>query len=880
MSKSQAQTPTPNGSAIALHPPSTETQKVRLDVQKLHSLPSEQQDLYLFTFAVELESFVASLSHEELCTQQSSLNQEIYQIINLSSPLPSKAVRSNIGRAFGRILGQGNRRTLFETVNQLVAVINASKNEQELQNKHAAVYCLGEVYKAAGDSAINLSSLACSSLLRLLKPAQNHAGLRAAVFQALTKIIGTIEKAIDEGTARDIWKQARKTAADDRAALVEAKACACLEALARCTKYFDTTSHFEDVRLTVWKASETSVPATRHAAASFLATVLIKAYSEDAPMKSSAKAKRRKPAAHIQDEALDNGLGETPRPASPSSMRKVPEKLELSLVDILRHLSMKYTAPTTNNRTRATIVHCYNRVLTGLGSTLVEGALGRIIEHVLTDLLSNQFIVHDRYRLLLTRKYVQKILFHCIGLKILGEAGRLSTARALINDVLKNYPQVIQEIRAPSKHALVGALEALASLIESLGSAFRPLSDSSREALVQVLQHPSYTVQIHAANCLRGLVFTCPQQLLPCASICMNSVIRELGLLASETPGKIAPRRCVGYANGLAAAISISPSQPLYGSLEINSRVLTVAINLLKSSSQADLWVAGTQVQIAWILIGGLMSLGPNFVKIHLSQFLLLWRNALPKPLTKDNIRQRQSAEVHYLTSIRECTLGSILLFLEFNTKLVTSDVSKRIATMLQNTVEYLDSLPSRKSLDNTTHKTISSLSTQDLILMVKRRILQCYSILISISPHSSIEALSQSNLLNFAVSLLVDPDSYTSGSLSSSIANSSGTFDSLWDVADNSGFGVTGLVCQDFLKPLPKEQSVAPSIQSRADDPNIDDAVCIPAARFAPNNAHCLCPPLFFFFFFFFGEVRTADRRSSQARSVVPESMILFIYV
>ena len=830
MSKSQTPASAPNGSAITPHPRPAEGIKVRLDVQKLHSLPSEQQDLYLFTFAVELEDFVASLSYEELCAQQSSLNQEIHQIINLPSPLPSKAVRNNIGRAFGRILGQGNRKTLFETVNQLVAVINAGKSEKELQNKHAAVYCLGEVYKAAGDSAINLSSLACSSLLRLLRPAQNHAGLRAAIFQALTKIIGAIQKAIDEVTARDIWKQARKTATDDRAALVEAKACACLEALVRSTKYFDTTSHFEDLRSTVWKASETPVPVARHAAASCLATILVKAYSEDAQSKSSTKAKKRKPATQVQEEAIDNGLGETSRPASPSSIRKAPEKLELSLADILRHLSVKYTSPTTSNRTRATIAHCYNRVLTSLGPTIVERSLFRIIDHLLTELLSNQFIVHDRYKLLLTRKYVQKILLHCISLKILGETGRLSVAKIFINNVLKNYPQVIQDIRAPSKHALVGALEALASLIESLGSGFRPLSDSCREAIVQVLQHPSYTVQIYAANCLRGMVLACPQQLLPCASICMNSVTRELGLLASETPGKIAPRRCVGYANGLSAVISISPSQPLYGSLEINSRLLTIATDLLKSSSQADLWIAGTQVQIAWILIGGLMALGPNFVKIHLSQFLLLWRNALPKPLTKDNIRQRQSAEIHYLTSIRECTLGSILLFLEFNTKLVTSDVSKRIAIMLQNTVEYLDSLPSKKGFDNTTHRTISSLSTQDLILMVRRRVLQCYSILISINPHSSIETLSQSNLLNLAVSLLADPDSYTHSSLSSSIANSSGNFDSLWDVADNLGFGVTGLVCQDFIKPLPKEQPVAPSVRLRADDPNIDDAVCHPS--------------------------------------------------
>ena len=823
MSKAQTQSAAPNGTAHG-PPPQDSGLKVTLDIQKLHSLPSEQQDLYLFTFAVELEGYVTSLSYEELCGQQSPLNQEIHQIISLPSPAPSKAVRSNIGRAFARILGNGNRKTLFESVNQLVSTINAGKGEKELQNKHAAVHCLGEIYRAAGDSAINLSSLACSSLLRLLKPVQSHAGLRAAIFRALTKIVGAVTRSLDEGVARDIWKQARKTAGDDKAALVQARACTCLEELIKQTSYFATTTHFEDARMAIWKASETTVPLARQAAASCLAAVFIKAYSDTAPIKSASKPKKRKTAAQIQEEAIEDGLGESSRPGSPSINKKMSEVLELSLPDILSHLSNKYTSPTTSNRTRATIAHCYLKVLSSLGPSTVETNSGIIVNHLLTDLLSNPFISHDRYKLLLTRKFVQRILVDCIGIKLLGEAGRLNLGKTLVNNVIKNYPQVVQELRAPSKQALVSALDALASLIESVGSAFRSIGESCREALVQVLQHPSYTVQVHAAHCLRALVLACPQQLLSCASICMNSVVRELGLLDSGANGKIAPRRCIGYANGLAAVISVSPSQPLYGSLEISSRVLNIATELLKSSSQADLRIAGTQVQVAWVLIGGLMALGPNFVKIHLPQFLLLWKNALPKPLTKDNTKQRQSAETHYLTTIRECTLGSILLFLEFNGKLITLDVSKRIATMLQNTVEFLESVRTRKSADETTQRALSSLSIQDLILMVRRRVLQCYSRLISISASVSGETLSQSNLLTFAVTLLADPDSYTPGSLSSSIANTSGTFDSIWDVTNNSGFGISGLAQRDLLKSVLGESSI--SLTPQGENSSIDNAV------------------------------------------------------
>lgn len=494
---------------------------------------------------------------------------------------------------------------------------------------------------------------------------------------------------------------------------------------------------------------------------------------------------------------------------------------------MLSQLSVQYVRSSTSNNARAAIAHCYVMVLTTLESGVVELNYGRIADHLLIELLSSHSIAHDRYRLLVTRKFVRKILADCVGSKILGETGRLNAAKMLINGVLKNYPQVIKERAQPSKHTLIGALDALAPLIKSLGSAFSGLGDSCREALIQVLQHSSYTVQIYVSYCLRAFVLACPQQLLPCASICMNGLNRELGLLAQ---GRQTYRRCIGNANGLSAVLSISPLQPLYSSLEISSRVLSTATNLLKSSSQAELRISGTQVQVAWILIGGLMALGPNFVKIHISQLLLLWRNALPKPLTRDNAGQRQSPEIAYLTHVRECALGSILSFVEFNSKLVTTDVSTRIATMLQNTVEFLDSLPPSKTIDTTFRQSGTSLQIQDLTLMVRRRVLQCYTRLVNFIPHTGGETLTHSKLLTLAVTLFADSGSYTPGSLGSSIANAAGNFDSIWDVADNSGFGISGLVQGPFIKRLPGEYTASNQSHAfirRGEFSVFDEAVC-----------------------------------------------------
>ena len=801
------------------------TSKPLVDLLKIQSLPPEQQDIFLFTSTLNLEQSVDALGHNAICAAQSSIVNQLFQLIGLSSPLPTKTIRRSLGRCFALVLKKGDRKILFDSINRLIAIINTGKGDKELPSKHAAVHCIGEIFKTAGDSAISLCNLSCTSLMRISKSAQNHVGLRAAILKALGQIIGSVKGVVDEGVARDIWKYARAAVSGDKAALVQGNACQCLEQLIRETTYFDTASDFENLKVTLWKTCDCIVVFARHAAASCLALALVKFYSEHVSEKSVPKIKKPKKPNRTQHPTLEEAEDDASRPGSPSA-KKVQPKLELSFSDLLRQLSTQYVRSSTSNRIRAAITHCYVKVFKSLPRSLVESSYGQVADHFLTDILSSPAITHDRHRLLLTRKLVHKILFDCVGIQILGETGRFNAAKVLINNVLKNYPQVIKERAQPSKHALIGALDTLVALIRALGSAFAALADSCREALVQVLQHLSYSVQIHASYCLRVFIQACPHQLLQCASICMNSVNRELSLLGT---GRQSSRRCVGFANGLATVLSVSPLQPLYSSLEISTRVLSLATSLLKSSSKADLRVSGVQIQVAWILIGGLMPLGPNFIKIHLSQLLLLWKNALPRPLTAENSTQRLSSEIGYLAHVRECALGSIFSFMNFNKKLITTDISKRIALLLQNTFEFLMSLPTRKSSDDSSQWTSSSLQLQDLILMVRRRVLQCYTKLLNFSLIPGDELLAQSNLLTFAVSLFADPESYTPGSLVSSIANSAGNFDSIWNIADNSGFGVTGFVKGQIIKQLPGEHDLSHHVEhltSNDQYAEIDEAV------------------------------------------------------
>jgi hypothetical protein len=776
-----------------------------LDVKKLHALPSEQQDLYLLTFTSDLARHVASLDNDGASAHQIYIKKEIFQIINLASPAPTRVIRNNLGRAIAGIFEKGDRKLLFESINECVGILNsAGKSDKDVRAKHAAAHCLGAIFEAAGDSAIGLAPHAATSLLRLLKSAQNHTGLRATLFKAAGKVFKGVGPSADEVVARDAWKQGRNACTGDKSSLVQASACYCLEQLIRHTTFFDNSNDFDKLQSVAWKTIESASASVRHAVASCISAAFVKNYSENAPVDlpilSRSKTAKKKNKKGTDADGDDDMVME--RPDSPAP-KKSATVLSFTVSSIMKLLSSRYCMPGTGNRGRAGIVVCYLKTLRGLGEQVVESKYSEIARSLFTDLLSNNFITQNRYRTLSTRKSVAVILENVIGNDMLGESGQLKAARFLVDDILKDYPQALKERPEPSKQTLIGALSTLSSLLNSLGSATNVIADSCRDALIQVLQHPSYTVQVYASACLRSFVLACPLQLLPAVTICMNSVNRELGLLGGP---RQSPRKCVGLANGLSAVLSTSTSQPLHGSVDVNSRVLSQATTLLKSSSQSDLRVSSTQIQVAWILIGGLMTLGPNFVKIHLSQLLLLWKNALPKPLNRDNMVQRNLFELSFLTHVRECALGSILTFLQFNSRLLTLDVTKRLAAMLQNTTMFLNTLPAKKTTDDVSQKLSPALQLHDFDLMVRRRVLQCYTKLVELSPASSSEVLLQTNLLPFAVASFAEPDNYTSSSFSTAIASAAGTFESIWEVADNHGFGVNGLVRGYDVKPLPGE--------------------------------------------------------------------------
>jgi hypothetical protein len=180
-----------------------------------------------------------------------------------------------------------------------------------------------------------------------------------------------------------------------------------------------------------------------------------------------------------------------------------------------------------------------------------------------------------------------------------------------------------------------------------------------------------------------------------------------------------------------------------------------------------------------------------------------------------------------FLAHVRECALTSILVFLEFNGKLVTADGARRIATMLQNTISFLDNLPPLKSSEDISHRLSPSLQLVDFATMVRRRVLQCFTKLVSLN-HPNLTDILSSNILGLAISSFADPDVTSANPLESSIAGSAANFESLWTLEDNFGFGVTGLAKEFAPQAFSGRHRSHDSKSSRALSEAIDEAVSL----------------------------------------------------
>jgi len=276
----------------------------------------------------------------------------------------------------------------------------------------------------------------------------------------------------------------------------------------------------------------------------------------------------------------------------------------------------------------------------------------------------------------------------------------------------------------------------------------------------------------------------------------MEMLQRDMASLVTPAAPSDIDRRTLGHAYGLSALFTVIPERPLYVSYDISAKVLDMAIQILKRAGDHDIKVAGVEIEVAWTCIASIMTLGPNFVRAHLPQLLVLWRNALPKPTSKDTAQHtgRSPSEWMFLLHVRECALGAILSFLKHNSPtLITLDVSRRISSLLGNALLFANAFLAQKieeGADGAPPFTLRGIDLPTREALLRRRVYECFSAL----GFSTLTESTQSTLLQSVVSQFASSDAYAGSSVQAAIATSSGNFTSVWQSTDGYGYGITSI--------------------------------------------------------------------------------------
>lgn len=315
--------------------------------------------------------------------------------------------------------------------------------------------------------------------------------------------------------------------------------------------------------------------------------------------------------------------------------------------------------------------------------------------------------------------------------------------------------------------------------------------------MLNLLSHPNHSVRINAAWTLRSFCYSTPLRLPKVLLSVVEKLQRDVSSLTTPAAPSDIHLRALGHAYGLAALLAVIPDRPLYVSYDISAKVFDMAVQILKRAGEHDVKVARVEIEIAWTCIASLMTLGPNFVRPHLPQLLVLWRNALPKPTTKDGAAGRSVAEWEFLLHVRESTVGAIHCFLKHNSSsLVTADVTRRISSMLSNGLAFANTyITNRPTLNQEELQVESkSLGIDGREALLRSRIFQCFSLV----GFSGVTESVQSSLLQSVITLFASPDGYTGSSMQAAIATSSGTFTSIWQSIDGYAYGLTNLEVDD----------------------------------------------------------------------------------
>lgn len=485
-------------------------------------------------------------------------------------------------------------------------------------------------------------------------------------------------------------------------------------------------------------------------------------------------------------------LSQSPPPESKLPVKKpttaIADKPILSVDEMMSLLtSQMVKAPT--REVRVGIFEVYFALFKGMGIKFMENNYTAISNNIVE--LSGHPKLNISWNDVVMMREGCGFLLRSIG-KMISEGGQSNALKELTSGWLKRGATIDTGV---NKNILTCALNEVSGLLIDLGSAASSHQDLMLETLLSLLNHPAESVNISLSWSLRCLCFALPGHLQKLISKLISNMQKDANVLASDKPEQI--KRFSYHGNALASLITVIPHRAMFASFETSAKVFGLATQLIKASTASaskDYRVLTVQAQIAWTLIASLMNLGPHFVRVHLSQLLLFWKNVFAKTTGKDSTAYRSEQEVVYQLTLRENALSALHSFLLYNSKdLLSSDVAKRIVVSLSNVCAYI-STPSTVLPPNPTNPGGSSSSSQqksgpitflDRENMVRKRLFDCFILI----PTKYYETLFSVLLKATMESFSTDPEKVPDhrGALASQVGEKGNTTIDFW--------GVTSLV-------------------------------------------------------------------------------------
>lgn len=228
------------------------------------------------------------------------------------------------------------------------------------------------------------------------------------------------------------------------------------------------TNDVESIVNLCTKSLETADQVTRHALSQLVGHILSSTQKERAPAASDATQKGKKDQSEDEDEI-----------SAPAHMLAEGKKTILTPGEMLGLLSAQFNKANVSRKSRIGIFDFYTALLKKLGSSFVENHYALIVNHLMTEIVSNLRNSTSRYETLLVRGLVGILLRDLIGVRMLSEQGQIGAIQELSNSYLKRWPAMMPGQVSPSPLVLAIVLKEVAELLQQLGNAPPPVQVSA-----------------------------------------------------------------------------------------------------------------------------------------------------------------------------------------------------------------------------------------------------------------------------------------------------------------------------------------------------------------------------------------------------------------